>query len=318
MDVSLDYRNVKREASKINVSISVNQQKTVFNTVSFQIRIKLDSGELINIEKRYSELEELYCQMQKKIDYLMLPGFPKKDIFMKVFSDENKLGERKQDIIRFLEKLLTNSLISHTNFLILIQKEPGEMKTSTFEKLKSHKDDLIGNIDKLKKSNRDWLNWFDYFKKLDNLHKVNKNFTNLVKRQKKIKSCFLNIQKTVKNEKFFGSSELLGVNTEIFNQGCDKLQKQSESIENDIQSFKTSLERYIYSIKKRFFNEDKGEFFRKFEDENLFSSLENSKQVPSATKKELKLIKKQLDLIIRGIEDDFKCLFNELNFLYLN
>lgn len=88
--------------------------------------------------------------------------------------------------------------------------------------------------------------------------------------------------------------------------------KTLQVVLEDIQSYKSCLKRYFVSIKKKYYDSNSS-FASIFKDENVFNSLERTHTLPSNAKKEITLIRKQLEKVLPGVEADLRYLLARNN-----
>lgn len=326
IEVNLDYQNqfTPKPLGEEDNS-QYDKPQSLFGAYMYNIRLDIPDMEPITLCKRYSDLEAFYTTLMNRFPFVILPSFPPKDLFMKYKKDEEKIKARSQALRVFFAKLMTNTVLLNTNFLTVIQQYKNDSKSPSTMILQSANNllDLLGSHGyKVISSLREWTAWFEHYNKLNTYEKICENFIQ-----------FLETENTIKNQLIeFGTSKETLV---IFNSHIksDKVQcchlvehghlrqqvcehqevlRMLYMVYRDILSYKNCLKRYFLRIKKRYYD-DNSSFASMFKDDDVFSSLEKSHALPNSAKREIVLIRRQLEKILPGLDNDLRYLLGRAN-----
>lgn len=175
---------------------------------------------------------------------------------------------------------------------------------------------------KLKRSQRDWTAWFEHYNKLNSYEKICENFIQFLETEHTIKNQLIEFEASTE------SLEILGKRVKVDRLGMGlhwesgqlryQLQEHTEVLKmlrgvlDDIQSYKGCLKRYFLRVKKRYYD-NSASFINIFKDENVFGSLEKSQAIPGSAKREIALIRLQLEEILPGVESDLRYMLSRSN-----
>ena len=325
IDVQLDYRNQHLLKSIENDEFSYEKPQSILGAYKYSISLELPDGEAVTVYKRYSELESFCTALMNKFPFVILPSFPPKDLSMKYKKDEEKVRARGQALQMFFTKLITNTVLLNTNFLTVLQQHKAESKSPSTALIESANNfiELLGNHGYgITSSMREWTAWFEHYNKLSTYDKICENFIHFLDTEHTIKSQLIMFEASNETSEIFRSNargDKLQLDP-LVERNHLKLQVQEHQdvlkmlhlLLNDIRSYKDCLKRYFLRIKRKYYD-DSSSFASMFKDDNVFSSLEKSQALPNSAKREIALIKKQLDMILPGIEEDLKYLLSRTN-----
>lgn len=169
---------------------------------------------------------------------------------------------------------------------------------------------------------REWTAWFEHYNKLNSYEKICENFIQFLETENTIKNQLIQLEesrhtfrvKVVIDEKSTTQPGQLIECNHLKEQVHEHLEvlKMLHLVLSDIQSYKSCLKRYFLRLKRKYY-EDNMSFTNVFKDDNVFNSLERSQALPGTAKKEIALIKRQLDVIIPNLDDDIKYLLEKTN-----
>ena len=123
VEVGLQYGNTEKQLKGgLEIIVEFGKQIGILNTVFYVIHVQTHKDVKYKFIKRFSDLEQFFFMLREKLPFVVFPSFPSKDMSMLYFTDKEKLDRRKEDIRVFMGKLISNTILQHTNYLEVLKK----------------------------------------------------------------------------------------------------------------------------------------------------------------------------------------------------
>ena len=322
--IDLNYKNIKKEKKNIDNFPKIKIKPILINslpiTYFYEFEIEIENNEKIILKKRYSELLNFFLLINNNFPYIIFPSFPKKIFFnsyllnilkLEFKPKEEKIKIRTYLLNLFFEKLFSNTILKilKLDFFKLLALSTQDKKIDILKYFKKNTKKLI--LDRFDKKNVciAIISYFDSnFYKMKNLKKILKNLMKKFKVDVKLESKIKNIKKIMKKiileEKENKEEKIFQIN---------ELQNILMILYEDLILMEEIIEKYLNYVEMEFFQKSNTQINKK----NIFESISNNDNLPKIIHIKINLLKFQMKIILKNLEDDLNFVLSKYNILFL-